>query len=472
MYKKTKKITLATLLTLSLLGTGLSSNASASGNTIMGRDSSGSLLKLDSGIYTSEGLRIVGIEGVFETPEKQALVNRINEIRREAYNEGLVKQYVPVKWSNSLEQASLRRAAEASLSEAHKRLNGEQLYSATYRDNFAHLAGNLAYSSSDIRALQRAVELFYSEKKNLNRSGETGHYFHMINPDWTTVAMSSFRKDGSGWAVTSQLFGNNHSDSDRLVGSYGKSIVYTGAKSQGLTNFGLEQNIMMEPNSKHELRLTAKTSTSRRIESIEPTVEVLTNRDWSSSNTSVATIDSNGNITAHKEGITKIKVTSGNQTYTTTVTVAVDRIKGYTIPGSWIKSSGKWWYKHYDGSYTTNGWEKIHGVWYHFDGAGWMQTGWIKTNGTWYYVDGSGAMKTGWIRDNGTWYYLDGSGAMQTGWIRYNGDWYYLDGSGAMKTGWIKVSGKWYYAYNSGALAINTMTPDGYYVNYNGEWIR
>ena len=468
MYKKTKKITLATLLTLSLLGTGLSSNASASGNTIMGRDSSGSLLKLDSGIYTSEGLRIVGIEGVFETPEKQALVNRINEIRREAYNEGLVKQYVPVKWSNSLEQASLRRAAEASLSEGHKRLDGEQLYSRIYRDNFAHLAGNLAANSN----LKESIESFYSEKKNLNKVGETGHYLHMIDSRWTTVAMSSFTKNNSSWAITSQLFGENNSDSDRLVGLYGKSTVYTGAKSQGLTNFKLKQNIMMEPNSKYELRLTAQTSTPRWISDIEPTVEVLTNRDWSSSNTSVATIDSNGNITAHKEGITKIKVTSGNQTYTTTVTVAVDRIKGYTIPGSWIKSSGKWWYKHYDGSYTTNGWEKIHGVWYHFDGAGWMQTGWIKTNGTWYYLDGSGAMKTGWIRDNGTWYYLDGSGAMQTGWIRYNGDWYYLDGSGAMKTGWIKVSGKWYYAYNSGALAINTMTPDGYYVNYNGEWIR
>ena len=468
MNKKTKKITFAMLLALSLLGTGLSSDASASGNTIMGRDSSGSLLKLDSGIYTSEGLRIVGIEGVFETPEKQALVNRINEIRREAYNEGLVKKYVPIKWSNSLEQASLRRAAEASLSEGHKRLNGEQLYSRIYQDNFAHLAGNLAANSN----LKESIESFYSEKKNLNKVGETGHYLHMIDSRWTTVAMSSFTKNNSSWAITSQLFGENNSDSDRLVGSYGKSIVYTGAKSQGLTNFRLKQNIMMEPNSKHELRLTAQTSTPRWISNIEPTVEVLTNRDWSSSNTSVATIDSNGNITAHKEGITKIKVTSGNQTYTTTVTVAVDRIKGYTIPGSWIKSSGKWWYKHYDGSYTTNGWEKIHGVWYHFDGAGWMQTGWIKTNGTWYYLDGSGAMKTGWIRDNGTWYYLDGSGAMQTGWIRYNGDWYYLDGSGAMKTGWIKVSGKWYYAYNSGALAINTMTPDGYYVNYNGEWIR
>ena len=468
MNKKTKKLTLATLLTLSLLGTGLSSNALASGNTIMGRDSRGSMLNLNSGLYTATGLRIIGIEGVFEAPEKQALVNRINEIRREAYNEGLAKEYVPVKWSNSLEQASLRRAAEASLSEGHKRLDGEQLYSGTYRDNFAHLAGNLAANSN----LKESIELFYSEKKNLNKGGVTGHYLHMIDSRWTTVAMSSFTKNDSSWAITSQLFGENNSDSDRLVGLYGKSIVYTGAKSQGLTNFRLKQNIMMEPNSKHELRLTVQTSTPRWISNIEPTVVVLTNGDWSSSNKAVATIDNNGNITAHKEGITKIKVTSGNQTYTTTVTVAVDRIKGYTIPGSWIKSSGKWWYKHYDGSYTTNGWEKIYGVWYHFDGAGWMQTGWIKTNGTWYYLDASGAMKTGWIRDNGTWYYLDGSGAMKTGWIRYNGDWYYLDGSGAMKTGWIKVSGKWYYAYNSGALAINTMTPDGYYVNYNGEWIR
>ncbi|KEQ35176.1 cell wall binding repeat family protein [Streptococcus mitis] len=40
-----------------------------------------------------------------------------------------------------------------------------------------------------------------------------------------------------------------------------------------------------------------------------------------------------------------------------------------------------------------------------------------------------------------------------------------------MTTGWFQVNGKWYYAYSSGALAVNT-TVDGYYVNYNGEWIQ
>ncbi|EPR92215.1 hypothetical protein M058_01315 [Streptococcus mitis 17/34] len=179
--------------------------------------------------------------------------------------------------------------------------------------------------------------------------------------------------------------------------------------------------------------------------------------------------------------------------------------------GNWIESSGRWWYKHADGSYTTNGWEQIKDKWYYFDQAGWMQTGWVKTggtwyylnksgsmatdwvkdngtwyylnksgsmatgwvkdNGTWYYLNKSGSMATGWIKDNGTWYYLNNSGSMVTGWVKDNGSWYYLDKSGAMTTGWFTVSGKWYYAYNSGALAVNTTTPDGYKVNANGEWV-
>ena len=140
--------------------------------------------------------------------------------------------------------------------------------------------------------------------------------------------------------------------------------------------------------------------------------------------------------------------------------------------GSWIQTSGRWWYKHNNGSYTTNGWEQINGKWYHFDRSGWMQTGWVKSSGSWYYLNNSGAMQTGWAKSGNSWYYLNGSGAMQTGWLKTGGSWYYLNGSGAMKTGWFTVSGKWYYAYHSGALAVNTTTPEGYKVNYNGEWVK
>lgn len=98
---------------------------------------------------------------------------------------------------------------------------------------------------------------------------------------------------------------------------------------------------------------------------------------------------------------------------------------------AWVQSGSRWWYKHADGSYTTNGWEKINGTWYYFDQAGWMATGWVKDNGTWYY----------------------------------------LKSSGSMATGWYQVGGKWYYSYASGALAVNT-TVDGYKVNHNGEWVK
>lgn len=98
--------------------------------------------------------------------------------------------------------------------------------------------------------------------------------------------------------------------------------------------------------------------------------------------------------------------------------------------GSWIKSGSRWWYKHSDGSYTTNGWEKIGSTWYYFDSEGWMKTGWIKEYGNWYYLDDSGAMKTGLQIIEGKQYYLSASGAMQTGWHNIGDDTYFFANSG------------------------------------------
>ena len=102
--------------------------------------------------------------------------------------------------------------------------------------------------------------------------------------------------------------------------------------------------------------------------------------------------------------------------------------------GSWIKSGSRWWYKHSDGSYTTNGWEKINGTWYYFDSEGWMKTGWIKEYGKWYYLDDSGAMKTGLQTIGGNEYYLSTSGAMQTGWHNIGDDTYFFASSGVRQT--------------------------------------
>lgn len=121
------------------------------------------------------------------------------------------------------------------------------------------------------------------------------------------------------------------------------------------------------------------------------------------------------------------------------------------------------------------GWAKEDGKWYYRQQNGDLAKGWVKDGDTWYYFDQTGKMETGWIKDqSGTWYYLNQSGAMSSNeWILDQaGKWYYVDVSGSMKTSqWFQVGDKWYYVDENGALAVNTVTPDGYQVNENGEWV-
>lgn len=104
------------------------------------------------------------------------------------------------------------------------------------------------------------------------------------------------------------------------------------------------------------------------------------------------------------------------------------RIVGYGVPkwslvtGGWVrgtgKNAGKWWYRHADGSYTTDGWEEIDGERYRFDKYGWLQSGWVKDDGRWYYLwpkhDGRfGEMvRSTCVDDGGLWYAFGPDGAM------------------------------------------------------------
>ena len=50
-------------------------------------------------------------------------------------------------------------------------------------------------------------------------------------------------------------------------------------------------------------------------------------------------------------------------------------------------------YRNSDGSYVTNNWQQIGGVWYFFDENAYCKTNtWVFWNGKWYYLDVNGAM--------------------------------------------------------------------------------
>ena len=179
-----------------------------------------------------------------------------------------------------------------------------------------------------------------------------------------------------------------------------------------------------------------------------------------------------------KEQAEPQKAQTGEQAVSEAEPQAQVQPRAVVAVNQWIQNGNRWWYRHADGSYTTNGWEVINGAWYYFDGAGWMVTGWIKLSGTWYYLTGSGAMATGWIQVGGTWYYMNASGAMVTDtWIGDN----YVDGSGAWVQGktraqayWVQNNGGWLYVQEDGSYAKSTWkTIDGkeYYFGADGYMV-
>lgn len=126
--------------------------------------------------------------------------------------------------------------------------------------------------------------------------------------------------------------------------------------------------------------------------------------------------------------------------------------KSSITQGTWELSDGKWKLKLPDNSYASAQWANLSGKWYLFGADGVMLTDWQKVNGKWYL--------------------LGQDGAMLTDWQFHNGKWYYMEPSGEMVVGWKWVFDKCYYMDSNGAMLANTVTPDGYTVNQNGEWVR
>lgn len=124
----------------------------------------------------------------------------------------------------------------------------------------------------------------------------------------------------------------------------------------------------------------------------------------------------------------------------------------------WVQDNTGWWYRHADGSYTTNNWEKINGNWYYFGGSGYMYTeGWHKIGGYWYHMDKWGAMQTGWVYVNGNWFYLQSDGAMlENNWYKEGDVWYWLKAGGYMAKDEMLWIGNELYAFLSDGHMAHT----------------
>ena len=101
--------------------------------------------------------------------------------------------------------------------------------------------------------------------------------------------------------------------------------------------------------------------------------------------------------------------------------------------------------------------------------------GWnLNSTGWWYCYDYDNykwyASEWQYIGDQ--WYYFNENGyALQNQWFLYKNKWYWFTDKCQMwNNEWLMINGRWYYFYSDGSLAVNTITPDGYWVDETGAW--
>ena len=106
-----------------------------------------------------------------------------------------------------------------------------------------------------------------------------------------------------------------------------------------------------------------------------------------------------------------------------------------------------------DGTYVSNGWLQLDDKKYYMDENGVKLKDTITPDG--FYVNSDGekvSYMPGWYKDGDYWRYIQKNG-------------YYMANS------WYQDTDGKYYYFNMGAvMAVNTTTPDGYYVDENGVW--
>lgn len=276
-----------------------------------------------------------------------------------------------------------------------------------------------------------------------------GKYYYNVDSTWDS------EEDTYSYFLKSTNAFENHTRNSEYSTSQFKSMYPIDPYSFNASNYNPDAYataVRLSQGKNITLRIGTRRQFSAQLSPAAVTNKKVT---WSSSDTHVATVDSNGVVTIKNLGTAVITAKSVNNptVYATCLVTVTDT--------GWVDYDGAWSYI-VSGKKVT-GWKKLNNYWYYFDAYGTMKTGWVKYNGQWYYMLEDGRMKTGWVSYKGDWYYTRADGTMATGWVKVKDYWYYFNDYGIMRTGWIKYNGQWYYLLEDGHMKTG-------WLQYNGDW--
>ncbi len=301
---------------------------------VAGRDMYAAQIRKTDVSKASSGNALVTVRGNFYTLSKKQILNKINAIRREACNEGIVNpatgrklkpsDYKPLKWSSDLEWIAQTRAAEATILTSHQRPNGKDCFSCTHNGEQSW-GENLAWNWDGIMF---GIGQWYDEKSDWIKAckgkahGQTGHYESLISTDYNHMAIGCFRLSSGGWYTVSQEFSYKTGLNENAIGVSGlcdqvlevpKSIAgkytaYPAKKTVKVKSISLNK-------TRASIDLANRTKTIKLKATLTPKNPTSRKVTWKSSDTSVATVTKSGltaTVRAKKKGTTTITAKTSN----------------------------------------------------------------------------------------------------------------------------------------------------------------
>lgn len=276
--------------------------------------------------HATGGNLMMGIKGEFVTigeNEKETILARINEIRKEACDEGVpsplnknVKltpaDYVPIKWSKAIELVAAMRAVESSVYLQHGRLSVNQSvwnYGYSVRTHYENVAWN--FSRPTVDAILNGIDQWYGEKNEWVTGGDgvTGHYTSMIDPGSKHIGLAGFwNPDGTyRMTVTNQMTSSTGLD-EGVAGVGGKVYQKTLVKPAYVTELLKPNDVIIYENESRAITPYAYIGAETVIGKSRGEGFIYEGLEFVSSNESVAKVASDGKLTAGKKGSAVITV--------------------------------------------------------------------------------------------------------------------------------------------------------------------
>ncbi len=272
----------------------------------------------------SAGCMLVGVRGEYIGETEKALA-RINEIRKEACEEGVpnpknpsvkltMADYEPIKWSAELEEIARIRAAEASLVRSHTRPNGQK-WSDLWPPVFSGVAESLAWNGES--SMLPGIEQWYEEKELWNVEKDSkgaGHYVSMINPDYTYVGLGCMISECGKYPNTlCGRFGSTKNTVDGTMAPPIKDCIRViEMQSSAIGNATLKKISGFEEQLKAGDTLSYEFVADTNIDGDEAKVLIMDSVVWTSSDENVATVDNYGNVTGIGGGTVTITAASAS----------------------------------------------------------------------------------------------------------------------------------------------------------------